>query len=166
MMKVLVDYPSDEEEFVIVQRVTGTPIEVSPVASITQLAELQRECREIYVDPSLMQYAVRLVGATREPSRYGLQDLRKHIAFGASPRATIGLVEGARALAMMRGRSYALPEDVLDLVNDVLRHRVVLSYEALAEGLTADTLLARIVEKVAKPDKPMARHADELNTKR
>jgi MoxR-like ATPase len=161
MMKVVVDYPSDEEEFVIVQRVTGSPIEVSPVASIGQLAELQRECREIYVDPSLMQYAVRLVGATREPARYGLQDLRKHIAFGASPRATIGLVEGARALAMMRGRSYALPEDVLDLVNDVLRHRVVLSYEALAEGLTADSLLARIVEKVAKPDKPMARHADE-----
>lgn len=161
MMKVLVDYPSDEEEFVIVQRVTGSPIEVSPVASIGQLAELQRECREIYVDPSLMQYAVRLVGATREPARYGLQDLRKHIAFGASPRATIGLVEGARALAMMRGRSYALPEDVLDLVNDVLRHRVVLSYEALAEGLTADSLLARIVEKVAKPDKPMARNADE-----
>lgn len=161
MMKVLVDYPSDEEEFVIVQRVTGSPIEVSPVASIGQLAELQRECREIYVDPSLMQYAVRLVGATREPSRYGLADLRKHIAFGASPRATIGLVEGARALAMMRGRSYALPEDVLDLVNDVLRHRVVLSYEALAEGLSADTLLARIVEKVAKPDKPMARNAAE-----
>jgi len=163
MMKVLVDYPSEEEEFVIVERVTGEPVIVSPIASTTQLAEMQHECRKVYVDPSLLQYAVKLVGATRTPAKQGLGDLAKYINFGASPRATIGLIEGAKALAMLRGRSYALPEDVLDLAADVLRHRLVLSYEALADGLTADQIIQRIVQKVPKPDKPMAHHAGERN---
>ena len=163
MMKVLVDYPSEEEEFVIVERVTGEPIIVSPFASTTQLAEMQHECRKVYVDPSLLQYAVKLVGATRTPAKHGLGDLAKYVNFGASPRATIGLIEGAKALAMLRGRSYALPEDVLDLAADVLRHRLVLSYEALADGLTADQIIQRIVQKVPKPDKPMAHHAGERN---
>jgi MoxR-like ATPase len=96
----------------------------------------------VYVDPSLVQYAVKLVSATRTPEKHGLKDLRRFITFGASPRATINLVEGARALAMLRGRSYALPEDMVDLVPDVLRHRVVLSYEALSEGMTSDSLVA------------------------
>jgi MoxR-like ATPase len=161
MMKVLVDYPSEEEEFVIVQRVTGEPEAASVVASTGQLAELQLECRKVYVDPSLMQYAVKLVAATREPGRHGLPDLAKYIGFGASPRATIGLVEGAKALAMMRGRSYALPEDLIDLVPDVLRHRLVLSYDALAEGLNADQIVSKIVAKLPKPDKPLAHRPDE-----
>ncbi|MBC7995497.1 MAG: MoxR family ATPase, partial [Rhizobacter sp.] len=156
MMKVLVDYPSEEEEFVIVERVTGDPVTVSAIASTTQLAELQHECRKVYVDPSLVQYAVKLVGATRTPAKHGLPDLAKYINFGASPRATIGLIEGAKAMAMLRGRSYALPEDVMDLVSDVLRHRLVLSYEALADGLTADQIILKIVQKIPKPDKPMA----------
>lgn len=159
MMKVLVDYPSEEEEFVIVERVTGEPVSVSAIASTTQLAELQHECRKVYVDPSLVQYAVKLVGATRTPAKHGLPDLAKYINFGASPRATIGLIEGAKAMAMLRGRSYALPDDVIDLVADVLRHRVVLSYEALADGLSADQLIHKIVQKIPKPDKPMAHHA-------
>jgi MoxR-like ATPase len=161
MMKVLVGYPSEEEEFVIVERVTGAPVTVSPVASTEQLAELQHRCRAVYVDPALMQYAVRLVSATRNPARYGLPDLAKFISFGASPRATIGLVEGARAMALLRGRTYALPDDVLDLVPDVLRHRLVLSYEALADGLNADQIVHKIVQKVPKPDKPMAHRAEE-----
>ena len=156
MMKVLVDYPSEEEEFVIVERVTGEPVTVSAIASTTQLAELQHECRKVYVDPSLVQYAVKLVSATRTPAKHGLPDLAKYINFGASPRATIGLIEGAKAMAMLRGRSYALPEDVIDLVSDVLRHRLVLSYEALADGLSADQLIHKIVQKIPKPDKPMA----------
>ncbi len=156
MMKVLVDYPSEEEEFVIVERVTGDPVTVSAIASTAQLAELQHECRKVYVDPSLVQYAVKLVGATRTPAKHGLPDLAKYINFGASPRATIGLIEGAKAMAMLRGRSYALPEDVMDLVSDVLRHRLVLSYEALADGLTADQIILKIVQKIPKPDKPMA----------
>jgi MoxR-like ATPase len=161
MMKVLVGYPSEEEEFVIVERVTGDPAIVSAVASTTQLAELQRECRKVYVDPSLMQYAVKLVSATRDPARHGLPDLAKYLTFGASPRATIGLIEGAKALAMMRNRGYALPEDLVDLVPDVLRHRLVLSYEALADSLTPDQLISQIVQKVPKPDKPLAHHPDE-----
>jgi len=161
MMKVLVGYPSEDEEFVIVERVTGDPVQVSPVASTEQLAELQHRCRSVYVDPALMQYAVRLVSATRNPARYGLPELGKFISFGASPRATIGLVEGARAMALLRGRTYALPDDVLDLVPDVLRHRLVLSYEALADGLSADQIVHKIVQKVPKPDKPMAHRAEE-----
>ena len=128
---------------------------VAAVASMGQLAELQQECRKVYVDPSLMQYAVKLVSATRRPERYGLADQAKYLTYGASPRATIGLIEGARALAFMRGRGYALPEDMTGLVGDVLRHRLVLSYEALAEGLDADQLVQRVMKKIPVPDKPM-----------
>ena len=155
MMKVLVGYPTDEEEFVIAQRVTGPRIDVNPVASMEQLAALQRECRQVYVDPSLVQYAVKLVTATRAPAEVGLKDLAPMITFGASPRATIGLIEGAKALAMMRGRTYALPEDMSDLVPDVLRHRLVLSYEALSSGLSADQILLNIMAKVPPPARPL-----------
>ncbi|CAN5489416.1 MoxR family ATPase [soil metagenome] len=156
MMKVLVDYPSEEEEFVIAQRVTGPAATVAAVASMGQLAELQQECRKVYVDPSLIQYAVKLVSATRRPDRYGLADIAKYITYGASPRATIGLIEGARALAFMRGRSYALPEDLTGLVADVFRHRLVLTYEALAEGLDADQIVDKVMKKIPVPDKPLA----------
>jgi MoxR-like ATPase len=155
MMKVLVDYPSDEEEFVIVERVTGPAVTVNAVATTAQLAALQAECRRVYVDPSLVQYAVRLVSATRTPEKAGLKELARFITFGASPRATINLTEGARALAMLRGRSYALPEDMTDLVPDVLRHRLVLSYEALSEGLSADEIVGKIMARVPVPPKPL-----------
>jgi MoxR-like ATPase len=155
MMKVLVDYPTDEEEFVIVQRVTGPAVDVSPVATTEQLAALQQECRQVYVDPSLVQYAVKLVSATRTPDKHGLKELGKYITYGASPRATINLTEGARALAMLRGRTYALPEDMTDLVPDVLRHRVVLSYEALSEGLDSDTVISKIMARIPAPPKPL-----------
>jgi MoxR-like ATPase len=155
MMKVLVDYPSDEEEYVIVERVTGPKVEVRAVASTEQLAALQSECRKVYVDPSLVHYAVRLVSATRHPERHGLPELARLITYGASPRATINLTEGARALAMLRGRSYALPEDMSDLVPDVLRHRLVLSYEALSEGLDSDAVLAKITARITPPAKPL-----------
>ncbi len=161
MMKVLVDYPSEEEEFVIVQRVTGEPTEVNAVADTFQLAALQRDCRAVYCDPALMQYAVRLVGASRRPSAYGMKDLDKYITFGASPRATIGMIEGAKALALLRGRRYALPEDMTDLVPDVLRHRIVLSYEALAENITAEAIVQRLLAKVQAPDKPLAHAATD-----
>jgi MoxR-like ATPase len=155
MMKVMVDYPSDEEEFVIVERVTGPAVNVNAVATTDQLAALQAQCRQVYVDPSLVQYAVKLVSATRTPEKHGIKDMAHLITFGASPRATIGLVEGARALAMLRGRSYALPEDMTDLVPDVLRHRVVLSYEGLSEGLTSETLIGRIMKHIPAPARPL-----------
>ncbi len=155
MMKVLVDYPTDEEEFVIVERVTGPAVQVHAVATTDQLAALQAQCRQVYVDPSLVQYAVKLVSATRTPEKHGLKDTARLITYGASPRATIGLVEGARALAMLRGRSYALPEDMSDLVHDVLRHRIVLSYEGLSEGLDSDALIDRITAAITPPAKPL-----------
>jgi MoxR-like ATPase len=162
MMKVLVDYPTEEEEFVIAQRVTGRAVEVQAVCDTQALQALQRQCKAVYVDPSLIQYAVKLVSATRQPARYELADIAKYLSFGASPRATIGLVEGARALALLRGRSYALPEDMVDLVPDVLRHRLVLSYEALADNLGADEIVQRVMRKIAVPDKPLA-HAPHEN---
>jgi MoxR-like ATPase len=158
MMKVLVGYPTDEEEFVIVQRVTGPALAAMAVASTDDLMALQRECRNGYIDPSLVQYAVKLVSATRQPERHGLKELKPYLTFGASPRASICLVEAARALAFLRGRSYALPEDVTDLAADVLRHRLVLSYEALSEGLTADQLIHRILKQVPRPEKPLEAH--------
>ena len=155
MMKVLVDYPTDEEELVIVQRVIGPPPTVTAIASMEQLHTLQKECRKVYIDPSILQYAVRLVSATRSPEKHGLKDLARLLAYGVSPRSTINLAEGARALAMMRGRNYVLPQDMADLVPDVLRHRMALSYEALSEGLTADTLVGMLMAKIALPPKPL-----------
>jgi MoxR-like ATPase len=158
MMKVLVSYPSPDEEFVIVQRVTGEAVQVAGVVDPEQLMQMQRLCRRGYVDPALVRYAVDLVAATREPARCGLGDLTRLLTFGASPRATIGLIEGARALAFLRGRDYVLPEDVVDLAPDVLRHRLVLSYEALSEGLSADALVAQIMAVVPVPEKPLESH--------
>jgi MoxR-like ATPase len=155
MMKVLVDYPADDEEFVIVERVIGVPVEVMPVATMSQLSELQQECRKVYVDPSLISYAVKLVGATRRPDQHGMADLGKYISFGASPRASISLIEASRALAYLRGRGYVLPEDLTALSADTLRHRLVLSYEALAEGLSADALIEKVMSKIPMPAKPM-----------
>ena len=156
MMKVLVDYPTEEEEFVIAERVTGPAVDVNAVADTFQLAALQRECRSVYCDPSLMQYAVKLVSATRRPAKYELPELAKYLTYGCSPRATIGLIEGAKALAMLRGRKYVLPEDMVDLVPDVFRHRLVLSYEALAEEMTPDAVVQRLLKKIPAPDKPLA----------
>ncbi len=158
MMKVLVGYPREEEEFVIVQRMIGQPIEIAPVMDTTQLATMQAQCRQGYVDPGIIQYAVRLVCATREPQRFGLPQLASALTFGASPRATIWLIEGARALAFLRGRAYVVPQDVTDLVPDVLRHRLVLSYDALSDGLTADSIVMQILKAVAAPDRPLESH--------
>ncbi|MBI2960564.1 MAG: MoxR family ATPase [Betaproteobacteria bacterium] len=161
MMKVLVGYPSEEEEFVIVDRVTAAvQAGVAEVATTEQLRELQRECRSCYVEPSLVQYAVRLASATRNPERYGLGEIARFVSFGVSPRAPINLIEGARALAFLRGRLYALPEDVTDLVHDVFRHRLVLTYEALAESITADELIDRVLQRIPAPERPLAAHVE------
>ena len=121
MMKVLVGYPNETEEFVIVERVTGSAASVAAVTSADEILTAQRAARALYVDPALIRYAVQLVGATRNPERVGLKDLVPMIQFGASPRATIYLIECGRALAYLRGREYVLPEDVTDVALDVLR---------------------------------------------
>ncbi|MFP4535966.1 MAG: AAA family ATPase [Spirochaetaceae bacterium] len=163
MMKVLVGYPSEEEEFVIVDRVTGPPREVRSVAGTEQLMELQRQCKQVYVDPSLIQFAVRLATATRNPQEAEAPDLSPYVVFGASPRATIHHIEVGRAMAFLRGREYVLPEDLVDTAADVLRHRLVLSYRAMTDNVTADTVIDRLLELIPAPEKPLERHA-ELTT--
>ena len=158
MMKILIGYPSEEEEFVIVERVTGAESAVAAVTSTEELARAQRACREVYVDPALIKYAVKLAAATREPAQHGLPELSKFLSFGVSPRAPIHLIEGARALASLRGRGYVVPQDAVDLVPDVFRHRLVLTYEALAEGVTADELLHRFMRRIPAPEKPLETH--------
>jgi MoxR-like ATPase len=154
LLKVLVGYPSEQEEFVIVQRMTGALAQPRPIITTEHLLALQQQADAVYVDPALMKYAVSLVAATRRPDEYGLADAARYIGFGASPRASINLVLGARALAMLRGRDHALPNDIAELAPDVLRHRLVLSYEALADGVTSDAIISRLIERVPGPARP------------
>jgi MoxR-like ATPase len=155
MLKVLVDYPSATEEFVIAERMTGALEKPHEVIDKDQLLELQRAADAVYVDPALIDYAVNLVRATRDPEAVGHKELRRFISFGASPRATINLILAGRALALLRGRDYALPQDVRDLALDVIRHRLVLSYEALAERVSADDILHKILAAVPLPKVPL-----------
>ncbi len=160
MLKVLVGYPSATEEFVIVERMTSRLQAVHKVLTTEQLLGLQQEADGVYVDPALIEYAVRLVAATRRPSDYGLKELEHYILFGASPRASINLILTARALAYVRGRDYALPPDVLDMALDVMRHRLVLSYEALSDNVTSDDLLKKIVDRIPIPVVPLHEQAN------
>jgi len=160
MLKVLVGYPTSTEEFVIVERMTGLLQAVQRVLTSEQLLELQQETDKVYVDPALIEYAVRMVTATREPKEVGLQELKPYIMFGASPRASINLILTARALAFVRGRDYALPQDVRDMALDVIRHRLVLSYEALSDNVSGDDLLKRILDYIPVPEVPLHEPAD------
>lgn len=160
MLKVLVGYPSSTEEFVIVERMTAAVQAAQNVLTTDQLVALQKEVDKVYVDPALMEYAVRMVSATRKPSEVGLKELDRFIMFGASPRASINLVLTARALAFVRGRNYALPQDVLDMALDVMRHRIVLSYEALSENVTGDILLNKILDRIPIPVVPLHEHVN------
>jgi MoxR-like ATPase len=155
MLKVLVDYPSATEEFVIAERMTGALEKTHEVIDKDELLALQRAADAVYVDPALIDYAVNLVRATRDPEAVGHKQLRRFISFGASPRATINLILAGRALALLRGRDYALPQDVRDLALDVIRHRLVLSYEALAERVSADDILHKILAAVPLPKVPL-----------
>jgi MoxR-like ATPase len=155
MLKVVVGYPSSTEEFVIVERMTQALLPVQKVLTTDQLLELQTAADQVYVDPALMEYAVRMVTATRQPQSVGLPDLRRYIMYGASPRASINLILTARALAFVRGRTYALPQDVLDMALDVMRHRLVLSYEALSDNVTGDDLLKQIIDQLPVPVVPL-----------
>jgi MoxR-like ATPase len=160
MLKVLVDYPSANEEFVIVERMTGHLDPVQEVLSTRSLLELQQDADRVYVDPALMEYAVRLSTATRAPRAHGMPDLERYITYGASPRASINLILTARALAFVRGRNYALPQDVVDMARDVMRHRLVLSFEALSDNVTADDVLTTILKRVPVPVVPLRRRAE------
>jgi len=164
MLKVLVGYPNSTEEFVIVERMTGALQAVQKVLITEDLVRLQGEVDKVYVDPALIEYSVRMVTATRDPKIVGLQDIEHYIMFGASPRASINLILTARALAFVRGRNYALPQDVLDMALDVIRHRLVLSYEALSDNISADDLLNKIFDRIPIPVVPLREHADNFRS--
>lgn len=151
LLKVDVGYPSESEELAIAYRMSVDPPRPQPVFTPDQVVALQRRADEVFVHHAVAEYAVRLVHATREPERYGLTDLRGLLAFGASPRATLGLLASGRALALMRGREYVLPEDVRDLAHDVMAHRLVLSFDALADDVPPRAVVDRVLAAVPLP---------------
>jgi MoxR-like ATPase len=157
MLKVTIGYPEHDEELTVVQRQLVAPPELRQVLSLEDLQALQRAVFGVYVDPALISYAVALAVATREPARYGLPELAPYIAFGASPRGPISLVQAARALALVRGRDYVLAEDLQGLALDSMRHRLVLTYQALAEEVNPDDILRRVLAAVAVPQTDLAR---------
>jgi MoxR-like ATPase len=160
MLKVLITYPSATEEFVIVERMTGKLQSVQKVLTSAQLIELQQQADQVFVDPALIEYSVNIVTATRKPKDVGLKEIEPYIMFGASPRASINLILTARALAFVRGRQYVLPQDIADMVLDVIRHRLVLSYEALSDNITSDDLLKKIMDRIPIPVVPLHEHAN------
>ncbi|TMC78947.1 MAG: MoxR family ATPase [Chloroflexi bacterium] len=158
MMKVLVGYPSEMDEFVVVERMTGRLSPVVPVMTTDRLSALQREVDDVFVDPTLMEYVVRLSSATRQPAEYGIGDVAKYVSYGASPRASINLVLAGRALAFLRGRRYVTGQDIQDLALDVIRHRIVLSFEALSDEVTADDVVRRVLARIPVPTEPLQEH--------
>ncbi|MEP6812661.1 MAG: MoxR family ATPase, partial [Actinomycetota bacterium] len=157
MLKILIDYPEHDEELTIVQRQLTAPPELREALSLDGLRELQRAVFEVYIDPSLVSYAVAVATATRKPAEVGLPELGEYIDFGASPRGPISITQAARALALIRGRDYATTDDVKALTKDALRHRLVLSYQALAEGMSADAILDKVLAAVPVPEVSLSR---------
>jgi MoxR-like ATPase len=152
LMKIVVDYPSPSEEAAVVGRSLVPPAEVRECLTLADLERHARAAETVSAPRDVIGYAVALADASRHPAAHGLPELAPLIEFGSSPRGPIGLVQGARALALLRGRGHVESQDVRDLASDVLRHRLVLSYDALSEGVTVDQLLDRILDKVPAPD--------------
>ena len=152
MMKVVVSYPTPQEEHAVVERALQPAAPTQAILTPADLVRMQAQVRRVYVDPAVVGYAVRLVGATRAPGTVGLGELDRYVTYGVSPRASIALVLGGRALAFLRGRDYVLPHDVRELALDVLRHRIVLSYEALADDVDPDTVIAGVLRAVPVPE--------------
>jgi MoxR-like ATPase len=151
MLKVVVGYLHPEDELTVVERALDRRVEVRQVVTLEQLAALRALVERVYVDPAVSRYAVALAGATRSPDAAGIEEIGRYVEFGASPRGSIALVVAARALALIRGRDYVLPQDLADLAHDVLRHRLVLSYEAIATDVAADALIDAALAAVPAP---------------
>ena len=156
MLKVLIDYPEHDEELTIVQRQLVPPPDLRQALSLDELRALQQAVFDVYVDPALVSYAVAIASATRDPAAHGTAELKEYIAFGASPRGPISLVQSSRALALVRGRDYVLADDLHALAKDALRHRLVLTYQALAEEVTPDTILETVMAAVPVPKTDLA----------
>ncbi len=159
MLKVVVGYPEPNDELTVVERSLSGLAEVRSILSLSELASLRHATRQVYVDPALSRYAIRLATATRVPEEIGLPELKSYVSFGVSPRGPISLVIAARALALIRGRDYVLPQDLRDLAKDALQHRIVLSYEALAAEVGPDSIVDAVLEAVPVPDIDLAERA-------
>jgi MoxR-like ATPase len=159
MLKVLVGYPERDEELTVVNRSLDDPVDVRQVLPLAELAELQQMVKSVYVDPGLVSYAVSLAAATREPHAFELDDVGELVAYGASPRGPIALVQSARALALVHGRDYVIPADIRALAKDAFRHRLVLTYQALAEERSADDVLDAVLAAVPQPRLELGRPA-------
>jgi MoxR-like ATPase len=159
MLKVVVGYPSPEDEHTVVERSLAGLADVRRILDIDELMSLRNSARRVYVDPALSRYAVQVASATRDPESIGLADLKPYVAFGASPRGPISVVTAARALALIRGRDYVLPQDVRELATDALHHRIVLSYEALAADVSPSSIVASVLEAVPVPEIDLAERA-------
>jgi MoxR-like ATPase len=159
LMKIIVDYPSTGEEAAVVGRSLGVPAQVREVLSTDDLARYSAAASTVLVDRESIGYAVALADATRHPANHGLGELESLIEFGASPRGPIGLVQSARVLALLRGRAHVAVEDIRDLAADVLRHRIVLSYDALSDAVTADELIDQVLAAVSPPVRDHFRRA-------
>jgi MoxR-like ATPase len=157
MLKILVGYPEHDEELTVVQRQLVAPPNLRRVLELERLRELQEAAGAVYVDPGIISYTVQLATATRTPGTYGLAELAPYISFGASPRGPISLVQSARALAFLRGRDYVVAQDVDALAKDALRHRLVLSYQALAEQISPDLILDSVLKAVPRPELELRR---------
>ncbi|TQC49316.1 MoxR family ATPase [Rhodococcus sp. WS4] len=151
LFKILVDYPTVEEEREIVYRMGVAAPEPHQVLDPEELVRLQKVASGVFVHHALVDYVVRVIAATRTPAEFGLPEVDGWIAYGASPRATLGIISSARALALLRGRDYVVPQDVLEVIPDVLRHRLVLSYDALADEVTPDDVISRVLQTVGLP---------------
>jgi MoxR-like ATPase len=157
MLKVLVDYPAHDEELTVVARSLEPPPQLGQMLSLEELQELQRQATQVYVDPALISWTVDVATATRKPREHGLDDVADYVAFGASPRGPISLVAAGRALALIRGRDYVVPADLESLARDAFRHRLVLSYRALAEEVAPDAILDSVLAAVQMPQIDLGR---------
>jgi MoxR-like ATPase len=160
LLKVLVPYPTPTEELEIINRMGVNPPSARAVLDPDELPMLQQAADRVFVNQGIAEYAVRLVLTTRDPGEFGLTDLVSVLDYGASPRASLGLVAATRALALLRGREYAVPEDLMDVARDVLRHRLVLSFEAVADGVDVEDVMTRIIDSVAPPRVAPLQHQD------
>ena len=159
MLKVLVDYPAHDEELTVVARSLEAPPELAQVLSLEDLQALQKQAAEVYVDPALISWTVDVATATRHPRDHGLAEIADYVSFGASPRGPISLVAAGRALALVRGRDYVVPADLDALVRDAFRHRLVLSYRALAEEVAPDSILDTVLAAVPTPQIDLGRRS-------
>ncbi|MCH9641934.1 MAG: MoxR family ATPase [Actinomycetia bacterium] len=151
LFKLNVDYPTPEEEREIIYRMGVKPPEAKAILTTQDLLRLQDVAANTFVHHALVDYVVRIVTATREPEKFGMPDAKAWIAYGASPRASLGIIAASRALALVRGRDYVIPQDVVEVIPDVLRHRLVLTYDALADDISSETVVNRILQTVALP---------------